>query len=169
MMRCSHQVSANVEKVANESMHGQEALRLPGRFEPLHLSLALRCGLVGDFGAIVLVPVRTVSDGRHDRSVCSPVAAQLVGDQPPRLTLLALQQLAEKACGSPAVATRLDEDIDDVAILIDGTPEIVSPSLDSDEDLVQVPDVAQSTLSTLEPRAYSEPNVRHHSRIPLCQ
>ena len=84
---------------------------------PAHVSLALPCGLVRDFGAIVRVSVRTVSDGRHDRSVRSPVAAQLVGDQPPRLTLLALQQLAEKACGSPAVATRLDEDIDDVAIL----------------------------------------------------
>ena len=35
-------------------------------------------------------------------------AAQLVGDQPPRRTLLALQQLAEKACSRPTVATRLD-------------------------------------------------------------
>ena len=47
---------------------------------PAHLSLALPCGLVGDFRAIVLVPVRPVSDGRHDRSVRRPVAAQLVGD-----------------------------------------------------------------------------------------
>ena len=129
-MRRSHQVTANVEKVADESMHGQESLRLTGRFKPSHLSLTLPCGLVGDFGAIVPVSVRAMGDGRHDRSVRSPVAAQLVGDQPPRLTLLALQQLAKKACGSPAVAPRLDEDVDDVAILIDGTPEIVAPSLD---------------------------------------
>ena len=40
-MRCSHQVSANVEKVADESMHGQEALRLPEKFEPSHVSLAV--------------------------------------------------------------------------------------------------------------------------------
>ena len=151
MMRRSHQVTANVEKVADESMHGQESLRLTGRFKPSHLSLTLPCGLVGDFGAIVPVSVRAMGDGRHDRSVRSPVAAQLVGDQPPRLTLLALQQLAKKACGSPAVAPRLDEDVDDVAILIDGTPEIVAPSLDGDEDLVQVPDIAQPALSTLEP------------------
>ncbi len=55
MMLRSHQVTANVEKVADESMHEQESLRLPGRFEPSHLSLALPCGLMGDFGAIVLV------------------------------------------------------------------------------------------------------------------
>ena len=80
MMLRSHQVTANVEKVADESMHGQESLRLPGRFEPSHVPLAVPCGLVGDFGVIVLVPVRirTVSAGRHDRSVRSPVAAQLV-------------------------------------------------------------------------------------------
>ena len=151
MMRRSHQVTANVEKVADESVHGQEALCLTGRFEPSHLSLALPCGLVGDFGAIVLVSVRAMGDRRHDRSVRRPVAAQLVGDQPARLTLLALQQLAEKACGSPAVAPRLDEDIDDVAILIDGTPARRPPSLDGDEDLVQVPSVAHPALSTLEP------------------
>ena len=150
-MHHSHQVTANAEEVADESMHGQESLCLPGRFELSHVSLAVPCGLVGDFGAIVLVSVRAMSDRRHDRSVRRPVAAQLVGDQPPRLTLLALQQLAGKACGSPAVAPRLDEDIEDGAILIDGTPEIVSPSLDGDEDLVQVPDVAQPALSTFEP------------------
>ena len=151
MMHRSHQVTANAEEVADESMHGQESLCLPGRFEPTHLSLAVPCGLVGDFGAIVLVSVRAMGDGRHDRSVRSPVAAQLVGDQPPRRTLLALQQLAEKACSRPTVATRLDEDIDDVTILIDGTPEIAPLSLDGDEDLVQLPDVAQPALSTLEP------------------
>ena len=46
---------------------------------------------------------------------------------------------------------QLDEDIEDVAILIDGAPEIVPPSLDGDEDLVQVPSVTQPALSTLEP------------------
>ena len=122
MMFRSHQVTANVEQVADESVHGQESLRLPWRFKPSHVSLALPCGLVGDFGAIVLVSVRAMGDRRHDRSVRRPVAAQLVGDQPPRRTLLALQQLAKKACSRPTVATRLDEDIDDVAILIDGTP-----------------------------------------------
>ena len=49
------------------------------------------------------------------------------------------------------VLSGLDEDIDDVPILIDGTPEIAPLSLDGDEDLVQVPDVAPPALSTLEP------------------
>ena len=49
MMHRSHQVTANAEEVADESMHGQESLCLPGRFEPAHLSLALPCGLVGGY------------------------------------------------------------------------------------------------------------------------
>ena len=151
MMLRSQQVTANVEKIPDESMHGQESLCLTGRFEPSHLSLALPCGLVRDFGAIVRVSVRTVSDGRHDRSVRSPVAAQLVGDQSHGLVLLTLHQLAKKEFGTPAVATQLDKDIEDVAILIDGTPEIAPLSLDGDEDLVQVPGVAKPALSTLEP------------------
>ena len=61
MMFRSQQVTANVEKIADESVHGQEPLCLPGRFEPSHMSLALPCGLVGDFGAIVLVSVRAIS------------------------------------------------------------------------------------------------------------
>ena len=85
MMRHSHQVTANVEEIADKSVHGQESLCLPGRCEPSHVSLAVPCGLVGNFGAVVLVPVRTVSGGRHDRSVCSPVAVEFVGDQPPYL------------------------------------------------------------------------------------
>ena len=82
-MHRSHQVTANAEEVADESMHGHESLCLPGRCDPAHLSLALPCGLVGDVGAIVLVSVRAMGDGRHDRSGRSPVAAQLVGDHPP--------------------------------------------------------------------------------------
>ena len=46
MMRRSHQVTANVEKIADESVHGQESLRLTGRFEPSQVSLAVPCGLV---------------------------------------------------------------------------------------------------------------------------
>ena len=44
MMRRSHQVTASVEQVADESVHGQESLRLPERFEPAHVSFAWPCG-----------------------------------------------------------------------------------------------------------------------------
>ena len=120
-------MSPDSEEIQHESVDREKPLRVRSGFEQAHLSLALSRRLMRNLCAIVRVSVRAMGDGRHDRSVRSLVAAQLVGDQSPRLTLLALQQLAKKTFGSPAVTTRLDEDIEDVAILIDGTPEIVPP------------------------------------------
>ena len=129
MMHRSHQVTATADECADESVHGQESLCLPGRVEPAQVSRAVPCGLV--------------SDGRQDRSVRSPVAAQRVGDHPPGRTRLPLQQRAEQACRRPTVATRLDEAIEDVTRLIDGTPERAPLALEGDAALVQGPDVAQ--------------------------
>ncbi len=60
---------------------------------------------------------------------------------------------------SPAVSTRLDEDVDDVAILIDCTPEILPLSLDGDEVLVQVPCVSQATLAALQSTSVFRPEL----------
>ena len=151
MMHRSHQVTATADECADESVDREKPLRVRRGFEPAQVSRAVPCGLVGDVGTMVRVSVRTVSDGRHDRSVCSPVAAQRVGGQPPRRTRLPLQQRAEQACRRPTVATHLDEAIEDVTLLIDGTPEREPLALEGDEALVQGPDVAQPALSTREP------------------
>ena len=78
---------------------------------------------------------------------------------------LTFQQLAKKAFGGPAISTRLDEDVDDVANLIDAAPEILPLSLDGDEDLVQVPCVSRRLWRRFSPRAYSGPNLMHQSRM----
>ena len=150
MMHRSHQVTATAEAGADESVHGQESLCLPGRVEPAQVSLTLSRRLMRNLCAVVLVSVRALGDGRQDRSVCSPVAAQRVGDQPPRRTRLPLQQRAEQACRRPTVATRLDEAIEDVTLVIDGTPERAPLALEGDV-LVQGPDLAQPALPTREP------------------
>ena len=94
-------MSPDSEEIQHESVDREKPLRVRSGFEPAHLSLALSRRLMRHLCAVVRVSVRAMGDGRHDRSVRSPVAAQLVGDQPPRLMLLALQQLAEKTLGSP--------------------------------------------------------------------
>ena len=79
------------------------------------------------------------------------IAPQLVGDEPPGLASLAFQQFAEEASGSTPIATRLDENVDHVAVLVDSTPEIVSLAPNVHEELIQVPRITQATLSPLEP------------------
>ena len=55
----------------------------------------------------------------------------------------------KSVCGT-LVETRLNQDIDHLAILIDAAPEILPLTLDSDEHLIQVQTVAQATLAPLE-------------------
>ena len=46
--------------------------------------------------------------------------------------------------------TRLDKDVDHITILINGTPEILTPTLDGDEDFVDMPRIAEAALSALQ-------------------
>jgi hypothetical protein len=70
-----------------------------------------------------------VDDRRHHEAVCSRVAAKLVCDQTPWRTAL-----------------RLEEAVDHVAVLVDGTSEILLVPLDVHKQFVQVPCFAQASL-----------------------
>ena len=45
---------------------------------------------------------------------------------------------------------RLYQDVDHVAVLIHGTPEILLSAVDSNEDFVQVPNIAEAALTPLQ-------------------
>ena len=148
-----------------------------GGFEPSHLALALPRRLMRDLRSIVLVLPGAVNDRRHGRPVSGRVAAQFVRDQSARLTALPLQQRPEEALGCMPIAPGLDEDVDHVAVLVNGTPEILPLALDVHEEFVQVPGVAQASLPSPE-----RPGVRRtecptplpnglvgHGDAPLCQ
>ena len=108
-----------------------------------------------DFGSIVFVPLRGVNDRRHHDGVGRRVTAQLVRDQTPWRTALSLQELPEEAFGCMPIAPGLEEDVDYVAVLVDGPPEILLAPLDMYEQFVQVPRVAQASLPAPE-----DPSVR---------
>jgi hypothetical protein len=83
-----------------------------------------------------------VLHGAHQLAVGDAVTPQLVGDQHPRHPALLLHQLGEELLGGPRIALALDEDVQDVALLVDRPPEVLSLAVDLDENLVQVPLVA---------------------------
>jgi len=130
------------KEIQDDSMDRQESLRLSGGFEPSHLSLPLSGWLMGDFSTIVGVAPCVVNNGRHHNSMRCAVAPQLVGHQAPRFASLALQELAKEPLGCSPIATRLDENVDDVPVLIDSAPEILPLTPDRHKELVQVPDIA---------------------------
>ncbi len=148
---CPQQVTPDTEEILGDSVHRQESLRLSRGFEPSHSSLPLSGRLVRDFCPIVRVSAGLMDNGRHDRSLRGGIAPQLVGDQPSGLASLAFQQLTEETFSGTPITTRLDEDVNHVAVLVDSTPEIVLLALDGYEELIQVPRITQATLSPLEP------------------
>ena len=103
--------------------------------------------LVGDFSSVVFVLTGSMSDGWEDLSVGSGIASQLVGDELQRWPLLVFQDLAEKALSGSLVSVACDQDIEDVTILVNGSPKIMTFAADRNEQLVHVPDVTETTLS----------------------
>jgi hypothetical protein len=49
--------------------------------------------------------------------------------------------------GGVLITTRLSQNVDHIATLIDGTPQILLFAVDSNEDFVQVPDIAKPAVT----------------------
>jgi len=137
-------------------MSGKEALNLPRRLEPLHDPLSSSGRLMGVFGPVIEALVLPMLDPGHDLPLGRGVALQLVGDEHTRGSTVLLEELSEQALGGLLVAPALNQDIENEAMLVDGTSEPMLFPGDADDDLIQVPFVAT---------ANSRPNLRPHCRI----
>ena len=147
VMSRAQQVSADPKQILYGTMHRQEALRVSDRLESAHLALALPRRLMRHLRSVVLVLLRAVYDRWHHGAVRRRVAPQLVRDQTARQPALSLQHPAEESYGRSAIASRLDEDVEEVAVLVDGPPEISALPLNRCEDFVQIPRVAQAATA----------------------
>ena len=157
MMDGPQEVAADTKEILNRSVYREKPLHVGSGFEPAHLALPLPGRLVGDFCPIVRVLVRAVDHGRHHGAASRWVTAQLVGDQSSRDTALPFQQLPEESDGRPPIAPRLDEDVNDIAVLVHGPPQILLPPVDLDEELVQMPRVAHAAPAAPQPASVVEP------------
>ena len=110
-------------------------MHLPRRLEPLHDPLSSSGRLMRVFGPIIEALVLPMLDPRHGLPLGRGVALQLVGDEHTRCSTLLLEELAEQAFGGLLVAPALDENIENEAVLVDGTPEPVLRPGDADDDL----------------------------------
>jgi hypothetical protein len=61
----------------------------------------------------------------HELAVRRLIASELVGDQHPRYPALLAQQFTEESLGGLGIPARLDQDVEDVAVLVDGPPQIL--------------------------------------------
>jgi len=63
------------------------------------------------------------------------------------MTEAPFQHLAKEAHGGSAIAARLDQDVEEVAVLVHGPPQILLSAVDRHEDFIQIPRVAQLASS----------------------
>src|SRR3954463_8945870 len=105
-----------------------------------------------------------MSDSRQHYSLRSSVASQFVRNDHAGPTSTALQQLPEEPHSSKTIPLGLHENIDDGALLIDGTPEVILTPLifrNTSSRNHLSPSLGRLHFSLA---AYAAPNVSHQRR-----
>jgi hypothetical protein len=146
MMNRFQVVSTNSEQILNLPVNNEESLGMLDGLKAPHLTFLFPGMLVGDFCPVVLIWTRSMLDRGEDLAMSGRIAPELISDQLPRQRALSLQHLAKEPLSSSFVSSLRHQYVENITVLIHCSPEIHLLSLDLDEDLIDVPDVAQSTL-----------------------
>jgi hypothetical protein len=108
----------------------KKTLRMLRRLEALHPALSLAGWLMRVLRAVVHVSALPMGHSRRDDFLGRAIAAKFVGDDHAGRPAGGAQQLAQKANSGKTVAPRLHQDVNDVTLLVDFTPEIMLHSFD---------------------------------------
>src|SRR6201993_3957288 len=125
-------------------MHAEEALGGSSRLEPLHLALSSPYRLMRVLRPIVLPKPLFVRTRQSQAPERRGVGAQLVSHQQLRCKPLLSEKLAHQPQRRPAVAATLDQHVEDLALVVDGTPQVHPLAGDPNNHLVQVPPIARA-------------------------
>ena len=142
-------MASKSEQIVDRAMEGKKPLGLIDRLESTHLPFPLARRLMRSLHSMVGVALGRVSHVAEASSDRGRVASQSVGDDAQRLLPLPASKPAEEPLCSASITPRLHQDVDYVAVLIDRAPEILQLAVDSKEDFVQMPVVAEPALSSL--------------------
>jgi hypothetical protein len=131
------------EMLRNRTIGGKEALSVSWGLEALHPLFSLARRLVGILSAVVQVAVLPMLHTGQDLAHGRPVASQLICDDHPWHVRQALEQLTEECLCGLLVPPALHQNVEDVPLLIDRTPEVMAFPVDRQEHFIQVPLVAE--------------------------
>src|SRR5215510_1805636 len=81
--RRGQQMPSRAKVLGNRTIHGQKALGMPRRLEPLHAIFSLACRAMRILTPVVEVTTLTVFDPRPDLPLGRAVALQLIRDDHP--------------------------------------------------------------------------------------
>lgn len=138
------------EEIADGGEDGDEPLQASRRSKALHRPLASSQRQVRVLGPVVEALVRAMFGRWHDLAPGGGIGAELVGNHAPGRTALLLKETRQQALCRLGVASRLDDFIEDISVLIDRPPQPMLFAADGDDDLVEVPDIAAARSLALE-------------------
>jgi len=81
-------------------------------------------------------------DIRHDLSLSRAIAREFVGDHHARSLALLLEEFAQETLGGFCVTPALNQNVEHDPMLIDGSPDPMLLTRNTDYDLIQVPFVS---------------------------
>jgi hypothetical protein len=99
---------------------------------------------MGVLRTVIEIPVLAVLYTWQEFSLRRAIAFELIRDEDLGHVDQALEEFAEKLLRRLLVPAALDENIQHVAVLVHGAPEIMTFAVDGEEYLIQVPFVARS-------------------------
>ena len=103
------------------------------------------------FGAIIFSQPLLMWAGQSQTPERGGVGAQLVGDQQFRHEALLLEQLAHQPRRRPTVAPTLNQYVEDLAFMVDGSPQKHPLARDPNHHLVEVPAIARPRAAPTQP------------------
>jgi hypothetical protein len=166
VVRSRQEMSFRSEVSCHNIVHLEKTLRMLRRLEALHPALSLPGWLMRVLCSIVEVSALSMCDSRQHYFLRSSVASQFVRNDHAGATSTALQQLPEEPHSSKTITFGLHQNVDDGALLIDGTPEIILHSVDLFKNTSSKnplsPSLGRLRFSLA---AYAAPNVSHQRRI----
>ena len=119
-----------------------------GGLEAAHFLLTQSRGLMGILGPIVEPFMLAMLNSWQDLTFGCSITLQFISNDHPWDILEPFEQLTEKSLGSFFVAAALHQDIQYVALLIHGSPQIVFLSLDRQNHLVEMPFITARGTTT---------------------
>ena len=87
------------------------------------------------------------------------VGTQLVSRHPLRREALLAEQLAHEPDSCALVSSALNQDLEDLALMIDGTPQIHVLARNPDDHFVEMPSIARWRRHRRRARAIAGPNL----------
>jgi hypothetical protein len=144
-------VALEVESVVNRTVHAEKTLGGSSRLEPLQLALAASDCLMRILRPIVLSKPLLMPADQSETPERGGVGAQLVGDQQFRHEALLLEQLAQQPQRRPTIASTPNQHVENLALMVDGTPEIHPLAGDAHHHLVEMLAIARSRVTLAQP------------------